>query len=109
MLAWIRTLTQLENPELRTALISLGNYWGGEESVDLEATRLQLWTWVDAHGGSRISAEPQLLIARMILCLAYEDNRELEDMGFFEDLLNNFGLPRSEINKYSPGNPPVCA
>ncbi|MBB4013076.1 hypothetical protein GGR36_002422, partial [Niveibacterium umoris] len=37
---------------------------------------------------------------------AYENNRELEDMGFFDDLLHNYGVPRKTINLYGSGNPP---
>jgi hypothetical protein len=33
----------------------------------------------------------------MVLCLAYENNQELKEMGYFEDLLVNVGIPRSEI------------
>jgi len=33
----------------------------------------------------------------MVLCLAYENNQELKQMGYFEELLVNAGVPKSEI------------
>jgi hypothetical protein len=53
---------------------------------------------VDAHGGPRLNNDRAMLFFRLVLCLAYEDNRELKEMGFFDDLLSAWGIPRSEIN-----------
>ncbi len=36
---------------------------------------------------------------RIILCLAYEDNRELEDVGYFEGLLVNLGISHEDAYK----------
>ena len=43
-----------------------------------------------------------MAVARMILCLAFKDQGtmdELQEMGFFEDLLEEYGYSRPEINQ----------
>lgn len=107
MLSWLSRLSAPSIAEVDGALETLRAYWIDGKNVDLMAMRERLWKWVDSNGGPRVTDEMQMLYGRMVLCLAYEDNRELEDMGFFEDLLNNFGIPRSEINKYDSNNLPV--
>lgn len=106
MRAWIHNLAMPSEPEIRNAFALLEQYWDGTLQTDLEPIRAKLWAWVDPNGGPRVSSERSLLVARMVLCLAYEDNRELEDMGFFDDLLHNYGVPRKTINLYGSGNPP---
>ncbi|WP_143068528.1 hypothetical protein [Azotobacter beijerinckii] len=106
MLAWLDRIDPPQLPVMVEALVAIRKHWSGEEKIDLAKIKKTLWSWVDANGGPRIETEKNMLIARLILCVAYEDNRELEDMGFFEDLLNNYGASRTEINKYGPANPP---
>jgi hypothetical protein len=106
MLRWVESLDwpSLDIAENTIPLIQA--YWSDAKSVDLEGLRERLWAWVDANGGPRPIREKRTVLVRMLLCLAYEDNRELEDMGFFEDLLALSGLSRAEINKYGAANPP---
>jgi len=106
MLQWVENLGAPTVPSLIGALSGVREYWSGNKSIDLARIREILWSWVDTNGGPRSSPEKTMLLARMILCLAYEDNRELEDMGYFEDLLSNYGVSRKEINSYGPSNPP---
>lgn len=94
------------DPEIHDAFSALEQHWDGVKEANLESIRVKLWAWVDANGGPRTSVDRSLLVARMVLCLAYEDNRELEDMGFFDDLLHHYGVPRQTINLYGSGNVP---
>ena len=106
MIAWIHRITVPSISELSDAFSELELHWKDTRPTNLESVREKLWSWVDVNGGSGNFHDHKLLVARMILCLAYPDNRELEDMGFFEDLLSNYGISRSEINRYSPSNIP---
>jgi hypothetical protein len=106
MLAWLELLTLPNISALNESLVKLKEYWLGNQSVNMAEIKASLWSWVDSNGGSTNFSEKPVLMARLVLCLAYEDNRELEDMGFFEDLLSHYGIPRNEINRYSRGNPP---
>lgn len=106
MLAWLRLLEIPPIDEIKNALTQITDYWDGSKDIDLASIKEKLWDWVDTHGGSRVTSEKHMLVVRMLLCLTYEDNRELEDMGFFDDLLNHYGVPRRKINQYSPANLP---
>jgi hypothetical protein len=104
MSTWIDSLGPQDVEVANTCLDQVKLFWSSGSATDLQAIREQLWSWVDANGGSGNSADKNMLFVRMVLCLAYEDNRELQDMGYFEDLLANWGISRSEINKHGPGN-----
>ena len=106
MMAWIKRLGPPSLPLLSNAWTEVTEYWTGNANIELPSVREKLWAWVDESGGPRPFTDKQMMLARMILCLAYEDNRELEETGFFEDLLNNYGVSRMEINKYNAQNPP---
>ena len=109
MRAWIHNLTMPSEPAIFSAFAALEQHWDGVQEADLDSIRVKLWAWINANGGPRISDDRSLLVARMVLCLAYEDNRELEDMGFFDDLLHRYGVPRQTINLYGAGNLPPRA
>ena len=100
MLSWLCKLRFSPVKEVDAALQLLEKYWVSDQKIDLEEIRSALWDWVDLNGGAAILAGESMLYCRMVLCLAYEDNRELEDMGFFDDLLCHLGNSRSEINKF---------
>ncbi|MDZ7857225.1 hypothetical protein [Sphaerotilus sp.] len=95
-------LRQIEALEWRPLEIAQGVfpqlqvYWRDAGSVDLEGVRETLWAWVDANGGPRPTGDKNMILVRMLLCLAYEDNRELEGMSFFEDLVAKYhSIPAS--------------
>jgi hypothetical protein len=106
MLAWIDTLAWPKVDVAQAMLPILRSYWGAGVRSDLGSISQALWHWVDANGGPRMSIEKEMILVRMLLCLTSDDNRELQDMGFFEDLLALYGLARAEINQYGPSNPP---
>jgi len=96
----IRWVNKLELPSVSVSDSSfklLQQYWLSDNKVNLEEVREQLWTWVDENGGPAPSTDKTMCNVRMVLCLAYENNQELKEMGYFEDLLVNVGVPRSEI------------
>ena len=78
----------------RDTLPRLRAYWTAAEEVDLEAINERLWAWVDANGGPQPSRDKAMILVRMLICLAAVPNRELEEVGYFEDLLTLYGLPR---------------
>ncbi|WHI46423.1 hypothetical protein [Microbulbifer sp. VAAF005] len=50
----------------------------------------------------RITSDQEMAVTHMVLCLAYKDEAtmdEIKDIGFFEDLLEQYGYSRSEINR----------
>ena len=109
MLAWIDKLGISDSSIAQESLLSIKRYWSGDKSIDLMPVIDQIWSWVDSHGGPRIGTDKEMLSMRMILCATSADNRELEDMGFFEDLVHGFGVPREVINSYDRNNPPCRA
>ncbi len=103
MIGWIDRL-EFSLPEpFVSAYPTLKNYWiGDERDFDEDSVKESLWNWVDKNGGPGSTNEKDMNVARMILCLAYksyEDIDELKDMGFFDDLLVNYGISRDEINR----------
>ncbi|MEY4908671.1 MAG: hypothetical protein RL260_2389 [Pseudomonadota bacterium] len=89
----LRQIEALDWPALDIAqdvLPQLQMYWMGAGAVDLEGIRDHLWEWVDTHGGPRPTGDKNMILVRMLICLAYEDNRELEGMSFFEDLMAKY-------------------
>lgn len=103
MIGWIDRL-EFELPEPFSNIYPiLKNYWvGDEQDFDEVSVKESLWSWIDKNGGPGSTNEKNMNVARMILCLAYknhEDIEELKDIGFFDDLLANYGIPRDEINR----------
>ncbi len=98
MISW---LDKLGIPKLDIAEKSFKNvksYWLQNESTDLEALREELWIWVDGHDGYNTQIA-DVAKMRIILCLAYEDNRELAEVGYFEDLLVSIGVSYEDAYK----------
>ena len=77
-------------------------YWfeneNENESVDLDKLREELWSWIDLNDGYN-TQKADIAKMRIILCLAYEDNRELEDVGYFEELLVSLGVSYKDAYK----------
>lgn len=106
MIAWLHRITIPGVTEIQEKFLELEQHWNGTKNADLEKIRVKIWTWVDSNQNSSDRIDKVILVARMVLCLAYPDNRELEDMGFFDDLLSNYGISRNEINLYDADHLP---
>lgn len=94
MLKWIESLAWPPLAIADETLPALRAYWTESADIDLDGINERLWAWVDANGGARPSPDKAMILARMLICLAAVPNRELEDIGYFEDLLSLYGLPR---------------
>ncbi|WP_127559265.1 hypothetical protein [Saccharospirillum alexandrii] len=103
MISWIEKIeAQFQSP-ISDSYEALKAYWS-ESGVDFNEDEMKekLWAWVDGNGGPRITSDKEMAVARMVLCLAYKDKvtmDELKDIGFFEDLLEQYGYSRTEINR----------
>jgi len=97
MIHWVNKLDLPSVDISDSSFKLLQKYWMNGASINLEEIRDQLWTWVDENGGPAPSADKTMCNVRMVLCLAYENNQELKQMGYFEELLVNAGVPKSEI------------
>lgn len=102
MLRWIEELSWPEFPLAEAELPALRGYWLQGDVADLDAIADRLWNWVDAHGGSAPSDDRRMLLARMLICLAAADNRELEARGYFEELLQRCGVGTEQIAPRRP-------
>jgi len=103
MIEWIEKLEPTLQEPFKSTYPMLKHYWlDGGPDFDENQIRDVLWSWVDNNGGSTNSNNKYMNVARMVLCLAYKNHEiidELQDMGFFNDLLANYGISRKEINK----------
>lgn len=105
MLSWIEKLDWPQLPIADEALPQLQAYWRDSADTDLDAISNRLWAWVDANGGSQPSTDKPMILARMLICLAAMPNRELEKVGYFEQLLRNYGVADEEIGRARPRKP----
>lgn len=105
MLRWIEALEWPEFPLAEAELPALRGYWVNGDLADLDAIEARLWAWVDAHGGPAqpVEGNSRLILARMLICMAQPDNRELRERGYFEELLARAGVPADRINASRPG------
>ena len=100
---WIIRLNFHELDILKEPLSKIGKYWEGDTTINLEEIKVNLWKWVDLNGGPGISQNKEMIAVRMTLCLCYDDLltfEELDQLGFFEDLLSVAGVSQEEIQKY---------
>lgn len=102
MLRWVEDLEWPEFPLAEAELPALRGYWIDGDLADLDAIAARLWAWVDAHGGPELNEDRRMLLARMLICLAEPENRELERRGFFEELLQRAGVPDAQIASRRP-------
>ncbi|WP_415898131.1 hypothetical protein [Neptuniibacter sp. QD57_21] len=102
MISWIDKINPQFQSPISDSYAELKAYWlGSGTDFDENEMKEKLWSWVDGNGGPRISGDKEMAVARMVLCLAYKDQEtigELKGVGFFEDLLEQYGYSRSEIN-----------
>ncbi len=97
MLGWIEKLDWPQLPIADETLPELRAFWQDAIETDLDAIGDRLWAWVDANGGPQPSTDRQMILARMLICLAAVPNRELEKVGYFEQLLQNYGVAGEAI------------
>lgn len=105
MLNWV---DKLDWPELAIAdqtLPALRAYWTQSVDADLDAISERLWAWVDANGGPQPSTDKRMILVRMLICLAAVPNRELEHVGYFEELLRNYGVASDDVARAAPRKP----
>jgi len=105
MLHWVETLVWPQLPIADELLPSLRACWIDSADTDLDVISDRLWAWVDANGGPQPSTDQRMILARMLICLAAVPNRELEAVGYFEELLGNYGVMRSDIEHARPRKP----
>lgn len=109
MLRWI---DRLDWPALAVAeetLPALRAFWIESIDTDLDAINARLWAWVDAQAGAQAPSDKSMILARMLLCLAAVPNRELQAVGYFEELLGHYGVPRGQMLTDPPPRPSVAA
>ncbi len=102
MLHWIDSLDWPALPVAEETLPALRAFWTESTDTDLDAINARLWAWVDANVGPQSPTDQSMILARMLLCLAAVPNRELQQIGYFEDLLGNYGVPRAQIQAAMP-------
>lgn len=105
MLHWVESLAWPQLPIAEETLPSLRAYWKDSAETDLDAISDRLWAWVDANGGPQPSTDRRMILVRMLICLAAVPNRELEQVGYFEELLRNYGVADAEISHARPRKP----
>ena len=98
MISWVEKLGVPDIPLAQGAFSQLKEYWLENKRFNLEQLKGRLWSWGDSNDGYNASV-PEVAKMRIILCLAYEDNRELEDVGYFENLLVSLGISYEEAYK----------
>jgi hypothetical protein len=105
MLNWVDKLDWPDLPIADEALPALRAYWMESVDTDLDAISERLWAWVDANGGPQPSTDKSMILVRMLICLAAVPNRELEQVGYFEQLLRNYGVASAEVAHTAPRKP----
>jgi hypothetical protein len=105
MLSWIEKLDWPQLPVADEALPQLRAYWRDSADTDLDALSDRLWAWVDANGGPQPSTDKRMILVRMLICLAAVPNRELEQVGYFEELLRNYGVANEALSRGAPRKP----
>jgi hypothetical protein len=96
MMSWIDKLglPEIEHAELAYQMAK--SFWLEGKQQEFEEVKEKLWEWVDLNGGPRIIGNPDMVKVRMIICVASENVEEVQDMGFFEDLLVSLGYSYKE-------------
>ncbi|MGE4070749.1 MAG: hypothetical protein AB7E72_06195 [Lysobacterales bacterium] len=97
MLHWVQTLEWPSLPVAEQTLPQIQAWWRDRAATDLDAVADRLWAWVDANGGQAHSSDQRMILARMLICLASPSNRELQQRGYFEELLDLYGVAPEDI------------
>lgn len=96
ILSWIDKLGLPEIEPVKRAYSMAKSYWLEGEPQKFEEVKKELWEWVDSNGGPRLTDDPNMAKIRMVICIASESVSEVQDLGFFEDLLVNLGYSYKE-------------
>jgi hypothetical protein len=96
MISWIEKLGLPDIEPAKTAYFMANSYWVEGELQKFEEIKKELWAWVDSNGGPRLTDSPDMAKVRMIICIASESVHEVQDMGFFEDILVSLGYSYKE-------------
>lgn len=97
MLYWLETLEWPPMLMADQAMSALVACWRDAQDTDLDAVAEPLWAWVDAHKVPAMPTDREMIRVRMLICLCSASNRELEEVGYFEDLLGSCGVSPSQI------------
>lgn len=97
MLYWLETLEWPPMPMADQAMSALVACWRDAQDTDLDAVAEPLWAWVDANKVPAMPTDREMIRVRMLICLCSASNRELEEVGYFEDLLGSCGVSPSQI------------
>jgi hypothetical protein len=97
MLYWLETLEWPPMPMADQAMSALVACWRDGQDTDLDAVAEPLWAWVDANKVPAMPTDRAMIRVRMLICLCNASNRELEEVGYFEDLLGSCGVSPSQI------------
>lgn len=96
MMKWIDKLGVPDNELVKSAYSMAKAFWIEGQPQDFKSLMTQLWAVVDGNGGPRITDESEMIKLRMVMCVASESVEEVQDMGFFEDLLVGLGYSFEE-------------
>lgn len=96
MLSWIDILGAPRVDIAAEALDIAKRFWLLDESVNFSEIKIKLWNWVDSNDGLRRTANEDMIKIRMLICLMSETVEEVQEMGFFEELLVNLGFSYKE-------------
>lgn len=96
MMSWIDKLVVPYVDPVKIAYSMAKVFWIDELPQDFEGIKIKLWDFIDSNGGPRITDEAQMTKVRMIMCVVSESVEEVQDMGFFEDLLVRLGYSFEE-------------
>ncbi len=88
MIEWLDKSGVPDNQLAQNSFELIKEYWFKNTDINLEIIRNKLWDWVDSNDGYNLTTE-LVIKMRIILCLAFEDNQELQNVGYFEGLLVN--------------------
>ena len=94
MIDWLEKSGVPDNRLGQNSFEHIKAYWFKNTDTNLETIRNNLWEWVDSNDGYNLTTE-LVVKMRIILCLAYEDNQELQGIGYFEDLLVSLDATKS--------------
>lgn len=96
MMSWIDKLGLPNIESVEKAYSMAKSYWVDNQTQTFDEIKSKLWEWVDSNGGPRFADNSEMIKVRMVICVASENVEEVQDMGFFEDLLVNLGYSYEE-------------
>ena len=104
ILSWIEKIGLPDVLPVKEAYDMARSYWVEGVPQDFDKVVEELWRWVDLNGGPRISNDPDMIVARMVIGVASDNVREVQDTGFMEDLIVRLGYSYNEAFKNKTTN-----